>query len=302
MNILINDGAHKDTITTLKEKGFNVIDKHFNKEELKEKIKEVDVLIVRSKTKVTKNLIDEALKTRNLKLILRAGVGLDNIDLNYAKENGIEVHNTPLASSRSVAELTIGHIMSLARHVHISNVTMREGKWNKKDYKGFEVFGKTLGIIGFGNIGRQTATIAQALGMNVIYTDKLGKRDDCPDFKFVQFNELLRQSDFITLHVPFIKDEGYVISHNEFKQMKDGVFIINVARGGVVSEEALLRALNEGKVAGAGIDVFEEEPTRNEDLINHNKVCITPHIGASTAEAQERIGMELVDKIVNFKM
>lgn len=296
--ILANDGMDNDAKKILIDSGHEVVDGHYDLEQLKEQIKEFDAIIIRSATKLRKEVIDKALETNKLKLIIRAGVGLDNIDVNYAMENGIAVNNTPNASSASVAELTLGHMFSIARHIHISNVTMREGKWNKKQYKGIELAGKTLGLIGFGRISKETAKKANALGMNVIYTNRSGAKEGYDDYKYVDMEDLLKESDFISLHIPFIKEVGPTLSDKEFELMKDGVYIINCARGGVVDEKALLRALDSGKVAGCGIDVFEEEPTRNKELYNHERVSLTPHIGASSKEAQQRIGKEIID-IVN---
>ena len=222
-----------------------------------------------------------------------------NIDVSYATEKGVVVKNTPNASSESVAELVIGHMFSLARFISISNCTMRDGQWNKKKYEGIELGGKTLGIIGMGRIGQALAKKAEALGMKVVYNDMFGKQDELA-YEFLELDELLRSSDFISLHVPYDKEKGSLIGKAQFDIMKDGVYLINCARGKVVEEAALLEALDNGRVAGAGIDVFEEEPTKNEALVNHPKVSVTPHIGAATKEAQERIGEEVVTTISNF--
>lgn len=297
IKILVTDGMDKSAVQTLREMGHEVIEQFLEPEELKEQIKGFDVVIVRSATKVRKEIIDSALQTGNLKLIIRGGVGVDNIDVDYAESKGIKVRNTPKASSSAVAELALGHMFSLARFIGIANVTMREGKWNKKQYKGIELFGKTLGIIGFGRIGRELAKRAYALGMKVIYTDILGPAKDYPEYSFVSLDRLLADSDFISLHIPGSKDKSPVIGKPEFSKMKDGVYLINCARGSVVDEVALLEALNSGKLAGAGIDVFPEEPTKNLELVNHEKVSVTPHIGAATKEAQKRIGIEIVSII-----
>jgi D-3-phosphoglycerate dehydrogenase len=210
---------------------------------------------------------------------------------------GIEVKNTPTASSSAVAELTIGHMFSLSRNIYISNVTMRKGEWNKKAYKGIELNGKTLGIIGFGRIGQEVAKRAYALGMKVLYNNRSGAKKGFENYSYATKDELLKNSDFITLHVPFIKENGPVLDTEEFNKMKDGVMIINAARGGVVNEKALLKALDAGKVSAAAIDVFEEEPLASEEIMNHDKISLTPHIGASTKEAQDRIGEEIFDKV-----
>ena len=190
-------------------------------------------------------------------------------------------------------------MFALARFIAISNCTMRDGQWNKKQYEGIELGGKTLGIVGMGRIGKALAKKAEALGMKVVYNDMFGKQAEL-SYEFLQLDELLRTSDFISLHVPYDKNKGSLIGKDQFDIMKDGVYLINCARGKVVEEAALLEALNSGKVAGAGIDVFEEEPTKNEVLVNHPKVSVTPHIGAATKEAQERIGEEVVTTISDF--
>lgn len=295
MKVLANDGLDKNAVERLEKDGIYVDTTHYEKDQLFNIIKDFDCLIVRSATKANKEFIDAAKGTK-LKLIIRAGVGLDNIDVEYATNNGITVTNTPNSSSNSVAELVLGHMICLARYITISNITLREGKWNKKAYTGVELSGKTFGIIGFGRIGKALANKATALGMNVIFYDKYYKNDE--KYEYLQFNEVLRRSDFISLHVPGI--DKPLIGENEFELMKDGVFLINAARGGVIDETALLNALNTDKVAGAGIDVFVEEPTPNAELCNHPKVSVTPHIGAATAEAQMRIGEEIIDIVMDF--
>lgn len=296
--ILASDGLQEKAINNLIELGFEVENKHYDKEVLGEVLKDFDALVVRSATKVTKEVI-EATKGGKLKLVVRAGVGIDNIDVATAKEAGIEVRNTPNASSDSVAELALAHMFAVARFVGTSNHTMRNGEWNKKKYEGVEIGGKTLGIIGMGRIGRALANKATALGMTVVYNDMFGKQDDLA-YDFLEFNDLLKVSDFISLHVPYDKNAGALIGKEQLNIMKDGSYIINCARGKVVDEAALLEALNSGKIAGAGIDVFEIEPNTNEILVNHPRVSCTPHIGASTLEAQDRIGNEVVSVIKNF--
>lgn len=299
LRILANDGIEASAIEKLSALGHTVDANHYDGEALVEQLKQSDVLIVRSATKVRVPLIDQIAGSQ-IKLVIRAGVGIDNIDFEYAESKGITVRNTPNSSSASVAELTIGHMFNLARFIHISNVTMRNGEWNKKHYEGTEIAGKTLGLIGFGRIAREVAVRAKALGMKVVYTDVVGKLNGFDEYDFVLFEEIIKQSDYISLHIPLDKEAGPTITKKEFEQMKDGVYIINCARGGVVCEDALVMALDSGKVAGAGLDVFEEEPTKREALYKHPKISMTPHIGGSTAEAQERIGQETIDVIVNF--
>lgn len=298
IRVLANDGLEKGAINKLTSLGFEVVNNHYDKGELGVVLKDFDVLVIRSATKVTADILDKS-EGGKLKLIIRAGVGIDNIDVNYAKEKGVAVKNTPNASSNSVAELAIGHMFALARFIAISNYTMREGQWNKKKYEGTELSGKTLGIIGMGRIGKSLAKKAEALGMNVIYNDMFGKQDGL-SYGFFELDELLKTSDFISLHVPYDKEKGCLVGKPQFDIMKDGVYLINCARGKVVDELALLEALDNRKVAGAGIDVFAEEPTKNEILVNHPRVSVTPHIGAATKEAQNRIGEEVVTIISDF--
>lgn len=298
--ILITDGLQNEAIKTLKEKGFEVVSKYYEKDILAEKLKDFDCLVIRSATKITKDIL-ESQNGGKLKLIVRAGVGIDNIDVKAAEEFNIAVKNTPNSSSDSVAELAIAHIFAVARFIGTSNYTMRNGEWNKKIYKGVEISGKTLGIIGMGRIGRALGSKAKALGMKVIYSDSLGRQEGL-EYDFVELKELLIRSDFVSLHVPYEKEKGYLIGKEELNRMKEGAYIINCARGKVVDEEALLEALDSGRVSGAGIDVFEVEPNTNERLANHPRVSCTPHIGASTVEAQDRIGKEVVSVITDFLM
>ncbi|NJA69949.1 3-phosphoglycerate dehydrogenase [Clostridioides difficile] len=299
-NILVTDGIEKEAARKLRELDFNVIEQFYEKDVLGDKLKDVDVLVVRSATKVTKDVIDKALEGKKLKLIVRGGVGLDNIDVKYAQANGIKVMNTPNASSISVAELTIGQLFVLARFINTANVTMRDGKWEKKKYKGTEINGKTLGLIGFGRIAKEVAKRAELLGMNVIYTDIMGEAQGFNNYKFCDMEEVLENADFLSLHIPFDKNKGAVITEKEINKMKKGAYLINCARGGLVDEKDLLKALDEGKLSAAAIDVYEKEPTLNLDLVNHPRVSPTPHIGASTVEAQERIGDEIVNVIQDF--
>ncbi|EGT4877076.1 MAG: D-2-hydroxyacid dehydrogenase, partial [Clostridioides difficile] len=299
-NILVTDGIEKEAARKLRELDFNVIEQFYEKDVLGDKLKDVDVLVVRSATKVTKDVIDKALEGKKLKLIVRGGVGLDNIDVKYAQANGIKVMNTPNASSISVAELTIGQLFVLARFINTANVTMRDGKWEKKKYKGTEINGKTLGLIGFGRIAKEVAKRAELLGMNVIYTDIMGEAQGFNNYKFCDMEEVLENADFLSLHIPFDKNKGAVITEKEINKMKKGAYLINCARGGLVDEKDLLKALDEGKLSAAAIDVYEQEPTLNLDLVNHPRVSPTPHIGASTVEAQERIGDEIVNVIQDF--
>lgn len=298
IKVLTNDGLENASIEALNGLGVEVVNEHFNQDILGAKLKEFDAVVIRSATKLTADVF-EAEAGGNLKLAIRAGVGIDNIDIPAAQGKGVTVRNTPSASSDSVAELAIGHMFALARFIAISNYTMRNGEWNKKKYEGTEIAGKTLGIVGMGRIGQSLAKKATALGMKVVYYTIEGKHDDL-DYDFVSLEEVLKVSDFISLHVPYDKAAGSLIGKKELELMKNTAYLINCARGKVVDEAALIESLNKGEIAGAGIDVFEEEPTKNEELINHPKVSATPHIGAATKEAQTRIGEEVVSVIKEF--
>lgn len=312
VKILANDGIHPDGRLLLEEANYIVDEEKIPQEELTERIADYDVLIVRSATKVSKAVIDAG---KNLKVIARGGVGLDNIDVEYAQSKGIQVYNTPMASSRAVAELATGHMFALSRMLHRSNRELPAGgdfKKLKKAYEtGFQIKGKTLGIVGFGRIGQELAKIALGIGMSVRAHDPYVQEaevgiqlNDFEDLKFCvkirteSLDKILRESDFISFHIP--GSGKATITADELAKMKNGVFLINTARGGVIDEEALLAALDNGKVAGIGLDVYENEPTPREALLKHPNVSCTPHIGASTVEAQSYIGMELADKIIAF--
>ncbi len=298
--ILITDGIDKNTAEYLLMNGFEVEEKFYNEEELKEKIKQVDAIVVRSATKIRKNIIDEAVKTGNLKLIIRGGVGLDNIDVDYAEENGIVVRNTPGASTNAVAELALCEMLVLARKVKAANIKLREGVWDKKNLKGNEIYGKTLGLIGFGKIARSLAEKAHALGMKIIYTDIIECLDNRKDFRFATFETIIKEADYITVHTPLTNNTKYMFNEDIFNQMKDTAFFINCARGGIVNERDLLNAVEGGKIAGAAIDCFEDEPLPLKELLDNPKITVTPHIGASTEEAQQRIGDEIAGIIEDF--
>lgn len=294
LRILLNDGLDKKAISNLEMLGCDVDTNHYDIEDLKEKIKEVDCIVIRSATKITRELIDEAIKGGNLKLIIRGGVGLDNIDVQYAKQNGIKVRNTPNASSSSVAEIILAHMFSLARFLNQSNITMKDGLWKKKEYVGVELEGKTLGIIGMGRIGSELAKKCISLGMKIIYFDLMDINNIDNNYRKVEFDELLRESDFISINISGTKS---IIGSEELKKVKKGVFIINTSRGKALDEEAIITSLNDGTLGGVGLDVFLEEPSKNLELINHPKVSLTPHIGASTKEAQMKIGEEVINII-----
>jgi D-3-phosphoglycerate dehydrogenase len=314
MKVLANDGIATSGILALEKAGFHVVLKTVAQEQLANYINEneIDVLLVRSATKVRKDLIDAC---PSLKIIGRGGVGLDNIDVEYARGKGIKVINTPAASSHSVAELVFAHLFGMVRFLHDSNQNMPlEGdskfKELKKAYaKGVELRGKTLGILGFGRIGQATAKVALGVGMKVVaydpFIDSAHIELEFYDGQNVNFTidtiskeEVLKRADFISLHVP--AQEEYVISSKEFGLMKEGVGIVNAARGGVIDEKALIEAIEAGKVSNAALDVFENEPTPEIQLLMNPKISLTPHIGAATNEAQTRIGEELAEQIIEI--
>ena len=300
MRILITDGMDKAAMAQLRELGHEVVEQFYEPGQLGAALRDFDAVVVRSKTKVRASHIDEA-KGGKLKLIIRGGVGVDNIDVKYAEENGIAVRNTPGASSQSVAELAMGHMFACTRYISIAGHTMREGKWEKKAYgKGIELQGKTLGIIGFGRIGQHLGVMAKAIGMNVVAcTTRRPEVEAKFGIPYVTLEELLAQSDFISLHAPAAPGAP-LINADTIAKMKDGVVIINTSRGANVDEDALLAALESGKVRAAGLDVYADEPTANAALYSHPMVSCTPHIGAATVEAQKRIGTEIVDIIRSF--
>ena len=299
MKVLAADGISPKGIELLQKEFEVVVKDKLPAEELLEIIPQFDAIMVRSASKVTKEVIDRA---TNLKIIGRAGVGVDNIDVKYAEANGITVKNTPKASSQSVAELAMGHMFSCARYLSIAGHTMREGKWEKKAYgKGIELQGKTLGIVGFGRIGQHLGVMAKAIGMTVIAFDifHIPGIEEQLGIPYVEMDELLAKSDFISVHAPAV-DGGALINAERIEKMKDGVCIINTSRGTNVDEAALLAALESGKVRAAGLDVYADEPASNSALYSQPMVSCTPHIGAATVEAQKRIGAEIVDIITNF--
>jgi D-3-phosphoglycerate dehydrogenase len=294
VKILATDGMDGAASAKLRELGYELDEQFYGPDELARRIKEYDAIIVRSATKIGEPVIDAAAETGRLKLIIRGGVGTDNIDVKYAQEKGIEVRNTPNASSIAVAELVLGHLFLLARHICSANVSMREGKWEKNAYKGIELSGKTLGLIGLGRIGACTAGKAKALGMNVIYYDVLGPVAG-EGYEYTELDDLLARADFISLHIPGA--DKPVITADEIAKMKDGVYLVNCARGGLIDEDDMIAALDSGKIAGVGLDVYAQEPPGNGQVTRHPKISLTPHIGASTSEAQKRIGEEIVEII-----
>jgi len=297
--ILISDRIHKKAIEEAKE--FADVDLEFNltHEELIERIRGYDALIVRSGTKVTKDVIENADK---LKIIGRAGVGLDNIDLNAAKKKGIKIVNSPEASTISVAELTIGSLIALMRNIPHAHRSLKEGRWEREKFEGNELYGKTIGIIGFGRIGREVADRARAFGMNVLIFDPNITAEDAREAncEYMELDELIKNSDVITLHVPLTNETRNLIDKKRIDMMKENAILINVARGGIVNEVDLYTALKEGRIKGAVLDVFESEPPERSPLLKLENVLLTPHLGASTEEAQINAGTVIVEKIRNF--
>jgi D-3-phosphoglycerate dehydrogenase len=315
MKVLANDGISSSGKAKLESKGFTVVTENVPQDQLIDAINKegYEVLLVRSATTARKELIDAC---PGLKMIGRGGVGMDNIDVAYGREKGLVVFNTPASSSMAVAELVLGLMFDISRGIYDSNRKMPNAddtqfKALKKKYgKGVELRGKTIGIIGFGRIGQFTAKYALGCGMKVVASDPFVETANIPveiadqtvsvNIKTQSFDSVLAEADFISLHIPMPADKKAVIGTAEFEKMKDGVFIVNAARGGVIDEDALIEALNNGKVAAAGLDVFVGEPSPRTDILSHPKVACTPHIGAATLEAQDRIGTELADIIIDF--
>src|SRR5512142_598144 len=296
MKILICDKTEKEYIEQMRAAGLTVdVRDDITPEELMIVLPAYDGMVVRSRTKVRQPLIDVC---PNLKVIVRGGAGLDTIDHEYAKSKGIVVMNTPLANSASVAELAIGYMLMLARSLYKATATMKAEKWDKKSFTGDEIGGKTLGLIGYGNIGKETAKRALAMGMKVVAYDPYVTSAN--GVKLVTLDELLAQADYISLHLPKTKESAGMIGKEQFAKMKKGVRIVNCARGGIIDEAALYEALTSGQVAGAALDVYAEEPPTDWKLMKLPNVIGSPHIGAATHEAQGRVGAEVADKLIDF--
>jgi D-3-phosphoglycerate dehydrogenase len=296
MKILVCDKTEAEAIERIRTAGLTV-DTNFEitPEDLVKVLPAYDGMVVRSRTKVRQSLIDAC---PNLKVIVRGGVGLDTIDADYARSKNITVMNTPKASSASVAELAIGFMFSLARSLFKATATMKAEKWEKKNLEGDELGGKTLGLIGVGNIGKEVASRANAFGMTVLAFDPYVK--EAVGVKLVKLDELLAQSDYISLHLPKTKESANMIGKAQFDKMKAGVRIINCARSGIIDEAALYTALTSGKVAGAAFDVYDEEPPSDWKLVKLDNVICSPHIGSATHEAQGRVGAEVAEKLIEF--
>jgi D-3-phosphoglycerate dehydrogenase len=298
--VLIADAVADSAVNKMKEAGLEVVIRDAASDgPIEEHIKGFDGVVVRSATKITKEVIEASDK---LKLVVRAGVGLDNVDKAAAAEKGVEVMNTPEAPTVSVAEMVFSLMFSLARNVTQADSSMKGEKWEKKKLKGTELWEKTLGIVGFGRIGQEVAKRARAFDMKVLAYDVIDIEKECQDCGATSatFDEVIKESDYLSLHVPLFPQTKDMVSDAQFDQMKETAFLINTARGGVVDEKALLKALDERKIAGAALDVFESEPPTEWSLVKHPKLVATPHLASSTKEAQVRVGDLTAEKVINF--
>jgi len=299
MKVIVSDSIADAGVEMMRQAGIEVdVKTGLAPEELERTVGDYDVIVVRSATKVRKPLIEAA---ENLKLIVRAGVGLDNVDAEYAQARGIEVTNAPAASSNAVAELTVGYLFALARRIPQTTASIRAGKWEKKKFSGSEIAGKTLGLVGYGRIGWLVAKKALALGMEIVAYDPYVADPRGLEMEFVPLEELLPRADYISLHLPLTDETRNLIGGPQFELMKDGVRIINCARGGTINEAALYEAIRSGKVAGAALDVYLEEPAKDNRLFELDEVIGSPHIGAATVEAQHRVSVEVAEKVIEFR-
>ncbi len=300
MKILITDKMANEAIELLKDAGHDVTFDEMDGETLLKEISAYDALMVRGRTKAVKEVV-EAGAGGSLKVIGRAGIGVDNVDIETAAKLGIPVVNAPTGSTASVAELAIGHMLALSRHLSKADMTMKKGEWIKKQLKGNELGGKTLGLVGCGNIGRLTGKFAQAFGMNVIGYDPFISKEDLKKDeieKIDELAELMGKADFISLHLPHIPKTHHIVNKQMISKMKPTACIINCARGGTVDEKALYTALKNGKIAGAGLDVYEQEPPKDSPLLQLDNIMLTPHIGANTKEGQIRAGTVCAEQIL----
>ena len=296
--VLIADPIEESAVAKLKAAGLEIVVRNAEKDgPIEEQIKGFDCVVVRSATKVTKDVIDAADK---LKLVVRAGVGLDNVDKKAAEAKGIVVQNTPEAPSVSVAEMVFSLMFALARNVTLADSSMKNERWEKKKLSGTELWQKTIGIVGFGRIGQEVAKRAKAFGMDVLAYDVIDISKACKETgaEKADLNTIIERSDYITLHVPLIPQTKGMIGEKELKMMKKTAFVINTSRGGVIDEKALLNALDSGEIAGAGLDVYESEPPTDWHLVKHSKVVATPHLASSTEEGQVRVGELTVQKVI----
>lgn len=298
MKVLICDAIAKDAVDGLRELGIELVENtSVEKEELAGIIADFDGVIVRSRTKIREDLIDIA--AGSLKFIIRAGVGLDNIDAEYAREKGIEVINTPEASTNGVAELAVGHMLALLRHIPQATASMKKGQWPKKQLKGNELGSCTVGIIGLGRIGRRTAELVNYFGAKILGYDPYVNEVPGMEIDIVELGELLSSSDIVSLHLPHTDETHHLIGEKEFERMKESAYLVNCARGGIVDEEALYNALKNGSIKGAALDVFEEEPPKDLKLMGLDNFICTPHLGAQAVESSNRVGQEVVKKVAS---
>ncbi len=302
VKVLVSDPIDEEGVKMLREAGLTVdLRTDITAEELKKVIGGYDAIVVRSRTKLTEEVLKKA---TSLKAIARAGVGLDNIDTRYAKEKGVEVFNSPEAPCNAVAELVVGLMLTMARHISVADSMMKQGRWEKNRLTGIELSGRTLGVIGFGRIGYMVGKKARALGMEVlaydVLMDKLRRFVEEIGANDVDLETLLAESDFITVHVPLLPQTKHMISTKQFEKMKTGVYVVNAARGGIIDEAALKEALDDGKVAGAALDVFEQEPSPDPDLVRRRNVVCAPHIGAGSVEAQLGNSTIVAEKLIRF--
>lgn len=300
-NILISDDVNEKCVQILENNDFKVVkNTKLTKDELLSEIKNYDCLIVRSATKVTAEVLSSGAK--NLKLVARAGTGVDNIDVNEATNLGILVMNAVGSNTISAAELTCGMVLNLARHLPQANASMREGKWERSKFLGTELYGKTLAVIGLGRIGREVATRMRSFGMRIVGYDPIVSAEEAArhNIEFFRLDQIWPLADYVTIHVPLMDETKHLVNTQVLSQCKKGFRLINCARGGIVDERALLDALNNGQCAGAALDVFEEEPPKNLDLVRHPAVISAPHLGASSVEAQNRVAVDIADQIVRY--
>lgn len=298
--VIITDNLNEEVVELFKTNSIEVDYKPgISAEELKKIIHNYNALIVRSQTKVTEEIITNG---NNLEIIGRAGTGVDNIDLPVATRKGVVVMNTPGGNTISAAEHTIAMLLSLCRSIPQANVTMREGKWDRKNFYGVELFGKTAGVVGLGKIGREVAKRLKAFDMKIIGFDPVLSENTAEELgiKLVSIEEIIKESDFITVHVPLNENTKDLISFEQLKKLKKGVRIINCARGGIINEDAVLEGIEKGIISGAAFDVFEVEPPQNKKLIAHPKIIATPHLGASTEEAQEKVSYQICNQIIDY--
>ncbi|HVL47139.1 MAG TPA: hydroxyacid dehydrogenase [Candidatus Thermoplasmatota archaeon] len=295
MRVLVSDPLAKEGVDALRAAGHDVEEKKLSPEELVAAIGDYEALVIRSETKVTRAVLEAA---QRLKVVGRAGVGVDNVDLAAAKERGVAVVNAPLAATNAVAELTIGRMLDLARHLAPSDASMRQGEWQKKAFMGSELSGKTLGLVGVGRIGSRVAEIAKAFGMRVVFYDPYVPEGRGPGDRFTRVEDLVARADYVSLHVPLTPETKHLVNAKLLAQFRKGARLLNMSRGGIVDENALAEAVKSGHLAGAALDVFETEPLpKDSPLLGIREIRLAPHVGASTREAQDRAGRDVAEQV-----